>query len=153
MGTFPLPIPNEPLVPPPISVAGLSPPRTLTDEITESVQILDLGGDTTTGISSPYLESSEISTLLSVALLQALNTLQSASFPMPASLLYSAHILPNRPAYIPRENREDVVISRSEWKKLAKWMKEVAKEGLLKIKETKGEVVVQGYASELSPPD
>jgi translation initiation factor 2D len=61
---------------------------------------------------------------------------------MPASSLYSAHILPSRPAYIPREQRDDVVIAKSEWKKLAKWMKEVAKEGLIKIKETKGEINV-----------
>jgi translation initiation factor 2D len=62
---------------------------------------------------------------------------------MTAAQLYSGHILPNRPVYIPRERREDVVIAKSEWKKLAKWMKESAKDGLVKIKESKGEVVVQ----------
>ncbi len=36
------------------------------------------------------------------------------------------------------------MVCKSEWKKLAKWMKEVSKEGLMKIKETKGEVTVQG---------
>jgi translation initiation factor 2D len=35
-----------------------------------------------------------------------------------------------------------VVIGKSEWKKLSKWMKEASKEGLVKIKETKGEVIV-----------
>jgi hypothetical protein len=38
-----------------------------------------------------------------------------------------------------------VVIAKSEWKKLGKWMKEVGKEGLIKVKETKGEVIVTGY--------
>jgi len=38
-----------------------------------------------------------------------------------------------------------VVIGKSEWKKLAKWMKEASKDGLLKIKESKGEVTVQRY--------
>lgn len=35
-----------------------------------------------------------------------------------------------------------MVIGKSEWKKLAKWMKEVSKDGLVKIKESKGEVTV-----------
>ncbi|WVQ99704.1 hypothetical protein IAU59_006845 [Kwoniella sp. CBS 9459] len=91
------------------------------------------------------LSSSEISTLLSIALLQSLKSLQSTSFPMPASLLYSNHVLPSRPAYIPRDKRDEVVIGKSDWKKLAKWMKEVSKQGLLKTKETKGEVVVQCF--------
>jgi translation initiation factor 2D len=52
--------------------------------------------------------------------------------------------LPSRPAYIPKEQRDDVVIGKSEWKKLAKWMKEAGKDGLLKVKETKGELVIQG---------
>ena len=64
---------------------------------------------------------------------------------MPASTLYSAHILPNRPAYIPKEQREDVVVGKSEWKKVSKWFKEVGKEGLVKVKETKGEVTVVSY--------
>ena len=41
-------------------------------------------------------------------------------------------------------NRDDVVIAKSEWKKLAKWMKEVGKDGLVKTKETKGEVIITG---------
>ena len=35
-----------------------------------------------------------------------------------------------------------MVIGKSEWKKLAKWMKELGKDGVLKIKESKGEVTV-----------
>lgn len=36
-----------------------------------------------------------------------------------------------------------MVIAKSEWKKLAKWMKEVSKDDLIKIKDSKGEVTVQ----------
>jgi translation initiation factor 2D len=93
---------------------------------------------------APPLSPSEIDTLLTVSLHHVLSTLQPSSFPMPASLLYSAHVLPCRPAYIPISQRDDVVIGKSEWKKLSKWMKEASKEGLLKIKETKGEVIVTG---------
>jgi len=91
------------------------------------------------------LSPTEISTLLNLALLQALSSdaIASLSFPVPASQLYSGHILPNRPAYIPRHQRENVVIAKSEWKKLGKWMKEASKDGLIKIKEVKGEAMVQ----------
>jgi translation initiation factor 2D len=89
------------------------------------------------------LSSSEISTLLTLSLLQSLQS--PPSLPIPASLLYSAHILPNRPSYIPVGNRDEVVIAKSDWKKLGKWMKEVSKDGLIKIKETKGEVIVISY--------
>ncbi len=141
--TFPLP-PQNPLAPPPSPEAGPSRPVSPAENLTDGDQNLDLADNEPNGQSSTPLEPSDISTLLSVALLQALATLQNTSFPMPASLLYSAHVLTNRPAYIPKDTREDVAIAKSEWKKLAKWMKEVAKDGLLKIKETKGEVVVQG---------
>ena len=152
--TFKLPAPRVPLAPPPNSDAGPSRPRTPT----EPFQALTLPDEESTadddapqtrdGGPSTHvdpLEPSEISTLLTVSLLQALIDLQPSLFPIPASLLYSAHVLPCRPAYIPREKREEVVISRSEWKKLAKWMKEAGKEGLLRIKESKGEVIVQGW--------
>jgi translation initiation factor 2D len=91
------------------------------------------------------LSPSEISTLLSLAFYQSLTDFPITSLPIPASLLYSAHVLPNRPAFIPKSQRDDVVIAKSEWKKLGKWMKEVGKEGLIKVKETKGEVIVTGY--------
>lgn len=89
------------------------------------------------------ISSSEISTLLSLSLLQSLQS--PPPLPVAASLLYSAHILPNRPSYIPQQNRDDVIISKSDWKKLGKWMKEVSKDGLIKIKETKGEIIVISY--------
>lgn len=98
------------------------------------------------------LSANEVSTLLSISLLQALSTLSNAEFPMPASTLYSAHVLPSRPAYIPKDRRETVVVARSEWKKLAKWMKEASKEKLVSIKESKGEATVTGYVALTRPP-
>lgn len=103
----------------------------------------DLDLNTKSEEAKQNLTSSEISTLLSLALLQSLQT--PPPLPIPASLLYSAHVLPNRPAYIPAGNRDDVVIAKSDWKKLGKWMKEVSKDGSIKIKETKGEVIVTAY--------
>lgn len=145
LSTFALPQPTRPLEAPPQAEAGPSRASTPAAQMVEAVQKLDVADEAnlTSGNPVGQLDASEISTLLSVALLQALSSLDRALFPMPASLLYSAHILPNRPAYIPREQRQDVVIAKSEWKKLAKWMKEASKEGLLKTKEVKGEIVVQ----------
>lgn len=93
-------------------------------------------------VGRELLTPEEVSTLLNLALYQALSTSPPTSFPIPASTLYSGYILPNRPAYIPQDQREDVVIGKSDWKKLGKWMKELGKEGVLKIKENKGDVTV-----------
>lgn len=124
------------------------PSRPRTPPVLPAIEDLDIASvqapteDVPSASTILSLDPSEISTLLSLSLLQSLQ--EPLSFPMPASLLYSAHILPNRPAYIPKEQREHVVIAKSEWKKLAKWMKEAAKEGTLRVKETKGEMVVTG---------
>ena len=131
-------------MPLPSAEAGPSRPLTPVYNIIEATETLNVNDTHFDDPASVPLEPSDISTLLSVALLQALAGLDPSSLPMSASLLYSAHILPNRPAYIPKDRRDDVLIAKSEWKKLAKWMKEVSKEGLVKIKETKGEIVVQG---------
>nr|XP_018262747.1 translation initiation factor 2D [Kwoniella dejecticola CBS 10117]OBR84905.1 translation initiation factor 2D [Kwoniella dejecticola CBS 10117] len=159
---FELPIPPKALAPPPSSnqAGPSSSPRSSSSSSSPTARMNTLNidddrdevkpnsesaSDSTSAISSAPLTSSEISTLLSISLLQALTTLQPSLFPLPASLLYSAHVLPNRPAYIPKDKRDEVVIAKSEWKKLTKWMKEVSKEGLLKIKESKGEVIVQSF--------
>ncbi|KAK4685848.1 translation initiation factor 2D, partial [Tremellales sp. Uapishka_1] len=138
LASFALAPPSQPLVPPPESEAGPSKSRTPSPPLVETLSLSDDPG-------SIPLEPSDISTLLSLALLQTLPNLAPTIFPIPASTLYSAHILPNRPAYIPRLQRDEVVIGKSEWKKLSKWMKEATKEGILKTKETKGEVVILGY--------
>lgn len=141
---FSLPQPLRPLAPPPQTEAGPSRPRTPVTQATDSLEQLSVNPNETK--PSATLTASDISTLLSLALLQVLSAETSPlpNFPIPSSQLYSAHVLPSRPAYIPKDQREDVVIGKSEWKKLAKWMKEAGKDGLLKIKESKGEVTVQG---------
>ncbi|WWD17017.1 hypothetical protein CI109_101453 [Kwoniella shandongensis] len=153
LATFPLPLPAKALAPPPRSDSPTPAQADASSSRSSSsspppignLTIADPDSTSASESSSAPLSPSEISTLLSISLLQALRSLQPTSFPMPASLLYSAHVLPNRPWYIPKEKREEVVIAKSEWKKLTKWMKEVGKEGLLKVKETKGEVVVQSF--------
>lgn len=146
LSSFPLPRPRKPLVAPPASEAP-----TEVDNITNGVASLGVDEDSieTPGPSVPEgtpLTPSEVSTLLSASLLQVLST-APPSFPIPSSQLYSAHVLPSRPAYIPVARRDDVIINRSEWKKLAKWMKEASKDGVIKIKESKGEVVVTGLVT------
>jgi translation initiation factor 2D len=156
---FQSPLPISPISPNPnqtaVTDAGPSRPRSnsisagTTEEREEglvpSLEDLDISEPQ---IPKQQLSSSEISTLLTLSLLQSLQS--PPSLPIPASLLYSAHILPNRPSYIPVGNRDEVVISKSDWKKLGKWMKEVSKDGLIKIKETKGEVILISYVPSLS---
>ncbi|WWC69900.1 uncharacterized protein I206_103843 [Kwoniella pini CBS 10737] len=149
--TFDLPLPTKALAPPPREIQQSNQTDQSDVPPIENLNITDDSVGSSSNqtdsqiITSGSLSPSEISTLLSISLLQALTNLQTSSFPIPASLLYSAHILPNRPSYIPKEKRDEVVIAKSEWKKLTKWMKEVSKEGLLKIKETKGEIIVQSF--------
>jgi translation initiation factor 2D len=146
--TFTYQQPAKPLVPlpPPAVEAGPSRLRTPSPDTTTDLSNLAISSTEVDApvASIPRLDPSEISTLLHLSLLRTLPSLPTSSFPIPASLLYSAHVLPSRPAYIPKEQRDDVVIGKSEWKKLAKWMKEAGKDGLLKVKETKGELVIQG---------
>lgn len=88
--------------------------------------------------SSGSLSVSEIDGFLNAALYQALATIGSQGTPLSASSLYSGYVLPSRPASIPLQQRDEVVIGKSSWKKLAKWMKTVEKEGLIKAKEGRG---------------
>jgi translation initiation factor 2D len=151
LDNFPLPAPYPALGgPPPASKASSS-----VAQIESRVEALSVSAaseasatqlassDVPAAPASPPLSASEVSTLLSAALMQVLS-IAPPSFPIPASQLYSGYILQSRPAYIPLEKRDDVVIARSEWKKLAKWMKELGKDGVVKTKETKGEVVITG---------
>lgn len=84
------------------------------------------------------LSVSEIDEYLNAALHQALATIGSSGTPISASSLYSGYVLPSRPSSIPAQLREEVVIGKSSWKKLAKWMKLIEKEGLIKAKEGRG---------------
>lgn len=88
--------------------------------------------------SATSLSTSDIDAYLDSALHQALSMIGSQGTPLSASSLYSGHILPSRAAAIPQQLRDNVVIGNSSWKKLAKWMKIVDKEGLIKAKEGRG---------------
>ncbi|KIP12172.1 hypothetical protein PHLGIDRAFT_370577 [Phlebiopsis gigantea 11061_1 CR5-6] len=91
--------------------------------------------------SAPVLSPEEVSNILHTSLLQALQTTLVASppgtFPMPASTLWAAHVLPARPA-----DASVVDIKSSTHKNVKTFLKAAAKEGLLKLKETKGDLVV-----------
>lgn len=104
--------------------------------------------------------------ILYVALLQSLSDLskQPDQLPMSISSLYSAHVLPNRPAHWPPRDAkgkkasqlsrhlvvvdgdgneklvstETVDIKRTYAKKLSKWIKMAEKNDLLKCKDVKG---------------
>ncbi|KAI0334161.1 eukaryotic translation initiation factor SUI1 family protein [Cubamyces sp. BRFM 1775] len=103
------------------------------------------------GSSSPTkLSSDDISSLLRAALVQAIGTtlssLPPSSFPMSASTFWSTYVLPARPAYaldmygLPDASAIDV--KHSTFKNVKAFLKASAKEGLIKLKESKSDVVV-----------
>ena len=111
---------------------------------------------------------SDVSEYLRAALLHAIGTsLASVSFPMPASIFWSSYVLPARPAYAMEihgltgndlclrlsTRRAHVVcapdtsaldVKHSTFKNVKTFLKTSAKEGLIKVKETKGDIVVTG---------
>ncbi|EED83598.1 hypothetical eukaryotic translation initiation factor eIF1/SUI1 [Postia placenta Mad-698-R] len=81
---------------------------------------------------------------LRTALLQALSTTLRSSppstFPMPASTFWSAYVLPARPI-----EAAGADVKQSTFKSVKVFLKAAAKEGLIKLKDTKGgDVVVTG---------
>ncbi|KAH8114910.1 hypothetical protein DFH11DRAFT_1590309 [Phellopilus nigrolimitatus] len=88
----------------------------------------------------PPLGPHDVSSILRSALLQAIRTsiaaLPPASFPIPSTLFYTAHILPARPAHAPGPTPID--IKHSSHKNLTAFLKSAEKEGLLRLKESKG---------------
>ena len=109
-------------------------PEASTSAPTEAMSKLEL--------SDAPLSTGDVDRLLRQALLQAIAKIQPGSLPLPASSLYSAHVLPNRPATA----ASGVEIKKSSYKNLSKWMKALAKEGLLTGKEVKGEWMVMTVA-------
>lgn len=86
----------------------------------------------------------EVSARLRAALLQALRTtladLPSAAFPMPTTTLYTAHILPARA--FTRRATTPVDIKHSSFKSLSAFLRTAEKGGLLKLKDTRPDVVI-----------
>ncbi|KAJ3554562.1 hypothetical protein NM688_g3040 [Phlebia brevispora] len=104
--------------------------------------------------AEPSLPPEDVSVCLRNALLQAISTtlgaLPSSSYPMPASVFWSNYVLPARPAQvIGAEGPVDanaIDIKRSTYKTVKAFLKVCAKEGIVKIKESKGDVVVTGVS-------
>ncbi|KAG0356535.1 hypothetical protein BG005_004533 [Podila minutissima] len=93
------------------------------------------------------LSTAEVDQALSEALLQVLKfKITEANskelLPMNASTLYSSYVLPNRS----RGRAAEADIKKSSWKKLAKWLKAVEKQDLVKCKEIKGELFLLGVS-------
>ncbi|KAF9185243.1 hypothetical protein BGZ51_002767 [Haplosporangium sp. Z 767] len=87
------------------------------------------------------LSTEEVDKFLQEALLQVLKfkiteNVSKELLPMNASTLYSSYVLPNRA----RGRAADADIKKSSWKKLAKWLKAVEKQDLIKCKEIKGDL-------------
>ncbi|BGO95274.1 hypothetical protein NBRC10512_003037 [Rhodotorula toruloides] len=96
--------------------------------------------------SSTELSPSDVDQILLNALLLAICTsLSTAQFPLPASLLYSSHILPARPATLlsTPAGPGAAEIKKSSFKKLDRLIKAAVKKGYITAKEMKGEWVVQ----------
>ncbi|KAF9958119.1 hypothetical protein BGZ72_000863 [Mortierella alpina] len=87
------------------------------------------------------LSTEEVDKYLQEALLQVLKFkitegVSKELLPMNASTLYSSYILPNRA----RGRAAEADIKKSSWRKLAKWLKVVEKQDLIKCKDIKGEL-------------
>ena len=93
-------------------------------------------------------EYAEVSDILRSALLQSIATtlseLPPSSFPISLSVFAEMYILPYRSFKEVSTTSTPVDIKHSGYKSLTAFLKASAKEGLIKIKETKGEVVVTG---------
>jgi hypothetical protein len=96
----------------------------------------------------PDWRNIEVSDILRSALLQSIATtlskLPQSSFPISPSVFSEAYLLPFRPFKEVSATSTPVDIKHSGYKSLTSFLKASAKEGLIKLKETKGEVVVTG---------
>ncbi|CUA73336.1 Eukaryotic translation initiation factor 2D [Rhizoctonia solani] len=114
-----------------------------------------VGGATTPERIPTAQELPEIEATLWATTLYALARLDAASLPLPASTFYSSHILPSRPARptLPSSNEaEDPIdpkvflshldIKHTPHKKLASFLKTFEKDGILKLKDVRGELLV-----------
>ncbi|KAF9783951.1 hypothetical protein BJ322DRAFT_1109804 [Thelephora terrestris] len=100
------------------------------------------------GITPKALSPEEVSNALKSALLASISTtlskLPPGSFPVTPSVFYETYILPYRSSRLTKTTSTPVDIKHSEFRSLAVFLKASAKEGLIKIKENKGGMVVTG---------
>lgn len=135
---------SQPAASPIAGTNGYTNGTTVTEELAGRVDAVTLTNAHSPDIptsSTSNFSTSDIDEFLNASLIQSLLAISPSSLPMSGSTLYSAHILPNRSAAIPKESREDVVIAKSSWKKVGKWLKVMGDgkggAGLVRIKEDK----------------
>ncbi|KAJ8097320.1 hypothetical protein POJ06DRAFT_29413 [Lipomyces tetrasporus] len=78
------------------------------------------------------------------ALLSAIHSSRTGTalqFPQPSSTFISAHVLKHLPS-----NYASAQLKQTSWKKAAKFLKTMEKEGLVKIKEKGGDITIMGIA-------
>ncbi|KAL1937903.1 hypothetical protein VTO73DRAFT_12653 [Trametes versicolor] len=100
--------------------------------------------------SAAKLTPEDVSFILRAALLQAISTtlsgLPQSSFPITASTFWSTYVLPARPAYAlgtyGLADSSAIDVKQSTFKNVKTFLKNSAKDGLIKIKETKSDVMV-----------
>ncbi|CAE6442338.1 unnamed protein product [Rhizoctonia solani] len=134
----------------------------VTDDIggvTEAVEGVKLDGEAETKEEAATPErvptAQEIETTLRATTLYALSRLDTASLPLPASTFYSSHILSSRPArpMLPSSNEAEqpidpktflshLDIKHTPHKKLAPFLKTIEKDGIIKLKDVRGELLV-----------
>ncbi|CAE6435498.1 unnamed protein product [Rhizoctonia solani] len=139
-----------------------APTADVVGSIIEAVEGVTLDGQTEQGTApgesftserAPTAE--EIETVLRSTTLYALARVDPSSLPLPASTFYSSHILPSRPARptLPQSNETDQPIDPKEflshldikhtsYKKLAPFLKTFEKDGILKLKDVRGELLL-----------
>lgn len=99
------------------------------------------------------LTKEDVSSILHDALLQAMKTIlsspQTSALPMLASTFYSTYVLPSRPAQSPSQPTVStpIDIKHSSHKSLASFLKSAEKQGLLKLKEIKSDLMVFSVAT------
>ncbi|EGN94711.1 hypothetical protein SERLA73DRAFT_77454 [Serpula lacrymans var. lacrymans S7.3] len=106
-------------------------------------------GEVTSEVRNHTLSREEVTTILRKSVLQAiqklLSELPASSFPLSATVFYSTYILPSRPAFISEHVLTTPIdIKHSTHKSLTTFLKVCEKEGLIKLKDMKSEVLVMG---------
>ncbi|CAE6440089.1 unnamed protein product, partial [Rhizoctonia solani] len=132
------------------------------DGVTTAVEDVKLDGEIEQGEASTQAVTSErvpsaqeIEILLRSTTLYALARVDASALPLPASTFYSSHILPSRPARptLPQSNETDepidpktllshLDIKHTSHKKLAPFLKGFEKDGILKLKDVRGELLI-----------
>jgi len=103
---------------------------------------------TSNEVTPKGLSPEEVSAALRSALLKSnsatLSRLPPGSFPVTPSIFYEVYVLPYRSSQLTNATSTPVDIKHSGFKSLTVFLRASAKEGLIKIKENKGRMVVTG---------